>query len=68
MPGDDAALMTLRVSRDGGRTYGPPRAVRRDGPVVILANPVSCPPRECPRCTPERQATRAVSARSLRPA
>lgn len=62
------ALMTLRVSRDSGRTYGGIRAVRVGDPVVILENPVLFPPCECPRCAPERQAVRAVSARSLRPA
>ncbi|WKU48398.1 hypothetical protein Q3V23_32420 [Streptomyces sp. VNUA116] len=65
---DKAPLMTLRVSRDSGRTYEPTRAVRTGDPVVILENPVRYPPCECPRCAPERQASRSISARSLRPA
>ncbi|MEV4872525.1 hypothetical protein [Streptomyces syringium] len=65
---DKAPLMTLRVSRDSGRTYEPTRAVRAGDPWIILENPVRYPPCECPRCVPERQATRVIPAHSLSPA
>lgn len=44
--------MTLRVSHDGGRTYGPVREVQVDPrKAVILATPVKYPPCGCHRCT-----------------
>ncbi|TXC95346.1 hypothetical protein [Streptomyces sp. ISID311] len=44
-------LMTLRVSRDSGRTWGPVTKVREDEGPVILDNPGGFPPCTCPRCT-----------------
>jgi hypothetical protein len=58
------ALMTLRVSRDSGRTWSPETVVREGDPVVILDNPVRFPDCECTRC----RGGRTHPARSLRPA
>ncbi|MFI1161607.1 hypothetical protein [Streptomyces sioyaensis] len=44
-------LMTLKVSRDSGRTWGPVTKVREDENPVILDNPGGFPPCTCPRCT-----------------
>jgi hypothetical protein len=44
--------MTLRVSRDGGRTYGPVRTVNVDPrKAVILGSPTKYPPCGCAHCT-----------------
>ncbi|MQT05664.1 hypothetical protein FF041_38005 [Streptomyces jumonjinensis] len=44
--------MTLRVSYDGGRTYGPARTVAvNPHNAVILGSPTKYPPCGCPRCT-----------------
>ncbi len=55
-------LMSLRVSRDSGRTWEPTVAVREGDPVVVLENPGGYPPCECARCTGRR----TVAARSPR--
>ena len=48
MTGDEPRL-TLRVSRDGGRTFGPVRVVTaRDCQEPLLLS--TWPPCECPRC------------------
>ncbi|MFE7544589.1 hypothetical protein [Streptomyces platensis] len=44
-------LMTLRVSRDSGRTWGPVTKVREDENPAITDNPGGLPPCTCPRCT-----------------
>ncbi|MCF3175128.1 hypothetical protein IPZ61_17610 [Streptomyces sioyaensis] len=44
-------LMTLRVSRDSGRTWSPVTKVREDEDPVILDNPGGFPPCTCPCCT-----------------
>lgn len=44
-------LMTLRVSRDSGRTWGQVTEVREVDNPVILDNPIDFPPCTCPRCT-----------------
>jgi len=64
-PGDEEprARMTLRVSRDSGRTWEREAVVREGDPVVILYNPGRYPPCECALCADQRP----VSARSLRP-
>lgn len=44
------ASMTLRVSRDGGRTWGPEvtyRPSRKDAPIDLAGR---FPPCQCPRC------------------
>ncbi len=43
-------LMTLRVSRDSGRTWGRVTEVREDENPVYLSNPIGFPPCACPRC------------------
>ncbi|OPF79649.1 hypothetical protein VT50_0215435 [Streptomyces antioxidans] len=43
------AMMTMRVSRDGGKTYGPTRVVRTTEPLRPLETSV-WPPCQCPRC------------------
>lgn len=58
------ALMTMRVSRDSGRTWEREAVVREGDPVAILYDPGRYPPCECARCAGQRP----VSARSLRPA
>lgn len=55
-------LMSLRVSRDSGRTWARSTRVLEGEPFDILANPGRYPPCECPRCVGP-----SVSARSLRP-
>ncbi|WTO38211.1 hypothetical protein OG399_29280 [Streptomyces achromogenes] len=48
----DGGRMTLRVSYDGGRTYGPVREVQVDPRnAVISGSPTKYPPCGCPRCT-----------------
>ncbi|QES58986.1 hypothetical protein DEJ51_15990 [Streptomyces venezuelae] len=54
--------MSLRVSRDSGRTWSPSTRVLQGDPFDILSNPSSYPPCECPRCGGQ-----PVSARALRP-
>ncbi len=44
-------LMTLRVSRDSGRTWGQVTKVREDESPVMRDNPGGFPPCTCPRCT-----------------
>ncbi|MFD4571778.1 hypothetical protein ACFWNK_11135 [Streptomyces sp. NPDC058417] len=43
--------MTLRVSRDSGRSWGPVTEVREAGNPVILPDSTGCPACTCPRCT-----------------
>lgn len=51
-PSVRASTMTLRVSRDGGRTWGRARTVREDlrVPPEPLCQPMLYPPCRCPRC------------------
>lgn len=54
MRGPDAehrVLMTLRVSRDSGRTWGQLTEVWEVENPVIPDNPIGFPPCTCPRCT-----------------
>ncbi|MFF8385101.1 hypothetical protein ACF053_15845 [Streptomyces kanasensis] len=44
-------LLTLRVSRDGGRTWSAPRAYRATDRLPPLMSGV-WPPCRCPRCAP----------------
>ncbi|URN16449.1 hypothetical protein MW084_11440 [Streptomyces sudanensis] len=44
-----APLLTLRVSRDGGRTWGPRRTYRPTDRLVPLTTGI-WPPCRCPRC------------------
>ncbi|MEV6589401.1 hypothetical protein [Streptomyces acidicola] len=48
---EQRVLMTLRVSRDSGRTWGQVTEVREGENPVILDNPGGFPPCTCPRCT-----------------
>lgn len=57
-------LMTLRVSRDAGRTWSQTTRVQSGDPYVILSDPGRYPPCECPRCL----GSSPVSARAQRPA
>ncbi|MET7640151.1 sialidase family protein [Streptomyces sp. NPDC005438] len=50
-PGDHR--MTLRISRDGGRTWSGPRYVVSTDPPLEFS-PGSFPPCRCPRCTTQR--------------
>jgi hypothetical protein len=55
--------MTLRVSYDGGRTYGPVRTVQvNPRNAVILGSPTKYPPCGCPRCTGRLSSPRSASA------
>jgi len=48
--GDDGfPVLTLRVSRDSGRTWGPERVVRTRDPLPPLLTS-TWPPCMCPRC------------------
>jgi hypothetical protein len=53
-------MMTLRVSRDSGKTWGPTVTVSDTHPDRITAAWQPC---ECPRCLPEREAERQAVAR-----
>lgn len=44
-------LMTLRISRDSGQTWGQLTEVQENDSPVILDNPGRFPPCTCPRCT-----------------
>lgn len=59
--GESRVLMTLRVSRDSGRSWSQTTAMREGDPFVILSNPGCFPPCECARCVGP-----SVSARGLR--
>lgn len=49
--GQDDVRMTLRVSRDSGRTWGPLTEVHVPEGPVVPDNPGGFPPCVCPRCT-----------------
>ncbi|MBD0709338.1 hypothetical protein BU197_13405 [Streptomyces sp. CBMA291] len=55
--------MSLRVSRDSGRTWMRSTRVLEGEPFDILSDPGRYPPCECPRCGGP-----SSSARTLRPA
>lgn len=48
--GQDDVRMTLRVSRDSGRTWGPLTEVRVGDDPVLPDNPGGFPPCACRRC------------------
>ncbi|NEC65696.1 hypothetical protein [Streptomyces sp. SID9727] len=51
--GQNEVRMTLRVSRDSGRTWGPLTAVRVGEDTVVPENPGRYPPCVCLRCSPQ---------------
>ncbi|WP_327271776.1 hypothetical protein OG609_05690 [Streptomyces sp. NBC_01224] len=61
---DRRVLMTLRVSRDSGRTWQQSTSVSEGDPFVVLSDPGRFPPCACARCTGHD----SLSAASLRPA
>lgn len=61
---DRRVLMSLRVSRDSGRTWKQSTRVREGDSFVILSDPGRYPPCGCARCTGRD----SLSATSLRPA
>lgn len=58
---EQRVLMTLRVSRDSGKTWEQSSVVREGEPVALLDEPLRYPPCECVRCV----ARKTLSARSL---
>ncbi|WP_236241956.1 hypothetical protein [Streptomyces sp. CC228A] len=60
---EQRTLMTIRVSRDSGRTWVQTTAVREGDPMRILADPMRFPACECARCGGRA----SVAARALRP-
>ncbi|RSS34678.1 hypothetical protein EF906_29060 [Streptomyces sp. WAC08241] len=48
--GQDDVRMTLRVSHDSGRTWGPLKEVRVGNDPVLPDNPGRFPPCACRRC------------------
>lgn len=50
VPSEETTLMTIRVSRDGGRTWTPRQAIKSKNAGQPYTN--AWPPCECPRCTP----------------
>lgn len=48
--GQDDVRMTLRVSRDSGRTWGPLTEVRVGEGLMVPDNPGRFPPCACRRC------------------
>ncbi|MFE7129747.1 exo-alpha-sialidase [Streptomyces sp. NPDC057638] len=62
VPGEEGrARMTLRVSRDSGRTWGPSTVVRDGDRVVVMDNPLKFPACTCARCCGARRARPARS-------
>ncbi len=59
---ENRVRMTLRVSRDSGRSWSGTTRVRDGDPMVILSSPGRFPPCECPRCA----GLSAPPARTLR--
>lgn len=57
-------IMTMRVSRDSGRTWDKPIVVREGDPIQLLAEPIRYPACSCTRCV----SGRSVPARRLAPA
>lgn len=55
--------MTLRISRDSGKTWEQSSIVREGEPVVLMNEPMRYPACECPQCVIRRR----VPARSLMP-
>ncbi|AEM86781.1 hypothetical protein Strvi_7428 [Streptomyces violaceusniger Tu 4113] len=55
-------MMTLRVSRDSGKTYGPTRVIRSTEPLMPLETSV-WPPCQCPRCVSALVASRQPGMR-----
>ncbi|MEE4594483.1 hypothetical protein V2J94_21790 [Streptomyces sp. DSM 41524] len=51
------AMMTMRVSRDSGKTYGPMRVVKTTEPLRPIETSV-WPPCRCPRCVSAQVTTR----------
>lgn len=43
--------LTIRVSRDSGRTWGQTFEVHSVGPLPLMADPMRFPPCGCTRCT-----------------
>ena len=62
--GPNRDRMTMRVSRDGGRTWSRPVVVREGDHLPVLDS-MTWPPCECPRCKPDRDRERRMLA-SLR--
>lgn len=60
---EQRVLMSLRVSRDSGKTWEQSSVVREGEPVLLLDEPLRYPPCECARCV----ARKTLSARSLSP-
>lgn len=58
--GQNEVRMTLRVSLDSGRTWGPLTAVRASEAPVVADNPGRYPPCVCPRCS--RRAGKAIAS------
>ncbi|GHI90375.1 hypothetical protein Sxan_77390 [Streptomyces xanthophaeus] len=60
-------LMSIRVSRDSGRTWSPRSRVLEGDPFDILSNPGRYPPCECPRCGGTSSSVRALQPASIAP-
>ncbi|MEW2438724.1 exo-alpha-sialidase [Streptomyces caniferus] len=58
---EQRVLMTFRISRDSGRTWGPVTEVREDEHPVTPDNPGGFPPCTCPRCTGHKPCVEAAS-------
>lgn len=43
--------LTIRVSRDSGRTWSHTSVVHAVHPLPVMADPMRFPPCRCPRCT-----------------
>ncbi|MEU6482410.1 hypothetical protein [Streptomyces sp. NPDC046887] len=57
--------MTLRISRDSGRTWGAPTEVRVDEDTPVPVSPTVFPPCGCARCVERRRLHSPVSVRRL---
>lgn len=60
---EQRVLMTLRVSRDSGRTWSRVTEVQEDKNPVFLDNPGRFPPCTCPRCS-DRSARYGAASRA----
>ncbi|AEM80889.1 hypothetical protein Strvi_1130 [Streptomyces violaceusniger Tu 4113] len=63
----EPALMTVRVSRNGGKTFGPMAIYRASNASLEPLKSSAWPPCECPRCasSPDARRLQAALARLL---
>lgn len=53
--------LTIRISRDSGRTWDQTSVVHAVHPLPVMADPMRFPPCRCPRCTDTKQPAAALA-------